>query len=196
MPRCRCHPGASHLVALSALKVSQFLQHASLRQVLACHCIDNWHAFLHALRLGESEAQVKDAALFLESMIEAEPALLSQVELVEGLSVERVGCGACRVICSAEVVHRVVAPLVPADLQSLLQMDFSCLADEIEVSCPQCFAATATPRPEPFDPVRRTGPSGWLTFCQEYGSCAVADCVALWQVLGGMCCCLLRSTGE
>ena len=41
---------------------------------------------------------------------------------------------------------------MPTDLQSLLQMDFSCLADEIERSCPQCFAATGIPRARTFRP--------------------------------------------
>ena len=140
------------LVSISALKVTQVIQHAPLRQVLASPGQDTWHAFLRALNLGGTDAQPEDAALFLESMIEPEPALQSHVELVEELSVECVGCGEARVLCSAELVHRVALPVEPTDLQSLLRTEFTQLAEEIEVSCPQCFAATAVPTARQYRP--------------------------------------------
>ena len=106
---------------------------------------DNWQAFLSALGLGGSGSPPEDAALFLESLVEPEPALRSRLELVEELTVECIGCGDHRVLRSAELVHRVTAPSEPTDLQSLLLDDFARLDEEREVSCPQCFASTAVP---------------------------------------------------
>ena len=131
------------LRTLSITGEPQALQFASLRQVLTSPTHDNWQAFLSALGLGGSGSPPEDAALFLESLVEPEPALRSRLELVEELTVECIGCGDHRVLRRAELVHRVTAPSEPTDLQSLLLDDFARLDEEREVSCPQCFASTA-----------------------------------------------------
>ena len=134
------------LRTLSVTGEPQALQFASLRQVLTSPSHDNWQAFLSALDLGGAGSPPEDAALFLESLVEPEPALQSRLELVEELTVECIGCGEQRVLRSAELVHRVTAPSEPTDLQSLLLDDFARLEEEREVSCPLCFASTAVPK--------------------------------------------------
>ena len=143
------------LMSLSVSLLPAALQHAPLRRVLSCPDLANWRSFLRELGLGGPQARPEDAALFLESMVEPEPALQAQLQLVEELSVECVGCRESRVLRSAELVHRVTAPTEPTDLQTLLQTDFESMDDEREVSCPQCFASTAVPQACSYQPTAR-----------------------------------------
>ena len=145
-----------HITSRSAGFAVNDVRLPSLRAFLQSPGPASWRAFVHDAGLGGAGAEPEDAALYLESILEQEPQLAARVRIAEETQVECVGCGECRPLSQDLLIHRIVAPSTPTDLQTLLREEAGRLEPEIEVQCAQCFAETAVPVGK-----HRT-PSDWL----------------------------------